>query len=171
MSGEPADVDGSLVNLRCSVVVFRRDGVLLVERDAEYGGDWVLPGGNPRNGEGTAACARREAREETGLEVDPARVAFVLEASHRGSRLHTIEIVFFGKLADSSAEPSQQEPGLRPAFVPLADLTSLDLRPPLAGHLRALHARRGDEATAPYLGNVWRPRPATPDPAGRTSEG
>lgn len=51
------------------------------------------------------------------------------------------------------------EPGLSPAFVGLSELDRLDLRPPVAGHLRGLHAR-GASRTAAYLGNLWRPRHA-----------
>src|SRR6266487_1539949 len=68
--------DRALVNLRCSAVVFRADAVLLCQRSS---GEWVLPGGTPQHGEGSAACVLREVREETGLLVDPWRVAFVLE--------------------------------------------------------------------------------------------
>jgi len=68
------------IDVRCSAIVFRDDAVLLVHRSRNGTDDWVLPGGTPRTGESMAACARRETLEETGLSVDPARVAFVLEA-------------------------------------------------------------------------------------------
>lgn len=129
----------------------------------------MLPGGNPRAAEGAAACARREIAEETGLAVDPQRVAFVLEASNREAGDHTIEIVFFGRLSDPRAEPEQREFGLYPVFMPLDELNGLDVRPPITGHLRGLHARRGG-GTAAYLGNVWRPRRVA-SPSGATVAG
>ena len=116
-----------------------------------------------------AACARRETLEETGLSVNPARVAFVLEALGPGSALRTVDLVFLAT-ADGPGEPGPQEPGTDARFVPLGQLAGLDVRPPLAGHLRALHAR-GGEPTAAYLGNLWRPqswdgmRPRGPDAA------
>ena len=54
-----------LVNVRCSALVFRGDSVLLCRR-SEDEDTWVLPGGTPRLGEGTAAAAEREVLEETG---------------------------------------------------------------------------------------------------------
>jgi len=145
----PADVD-----LRCSVIVFRGGAVLLVRRDRA--GDWVLPGGTPRPGESMAACARREALEETGLAVDPARVAFIAETLGPESLRRAVDLVFLAG-PDVRGEPVPQEPGLDTRFVPLDALPGLDLRPPLAGHLRGLYAR-GTEPTAAYLGNLWRPQ-------------
>jgi len=103
-----------------------------------------------------AACARRETLEETGLSVDPARVAFVLEAVGPGSTRRTVDLVFLAA-ADGRGEPESREPDLEARFMPLGLLPGLDVRPPLAGHLRALHAR-GGEPTAAYLGNLWRPQ-------------
>ena len=124
------------VVLRCSTIVFRDDAVLLVGRPAR--GDWVLPGGQPRSHEGVRACARREVREETGLEVDPGRCAFVLDTIDPTGRDRIVEIVFLSP----------------------ARLGGLVLRPPLAGYVRSVHSNR--DRTAPYPGNLWR-SPAAAD--------
>jgi ADP-ribose pyrophosphatase YjhB (NUDIX family) len=149
---QPAGAD-----VRCSAVVFRGQDVLLVRRARDGGDDWVLPGGTPRPGESMAACARRETIEETGLVVEPARVAFVLETRGPRSGLHTVDLVFLATLSGPAQEPRSGEPDLSARFVPLSQLHQLDLRPPMAGHLRGLHAR-GTARTAAYLGNLWRPR-------------
>lgn len=149
------------IELRCSAVVLRQRAVLLVHRTGP--GDWVLPGGTPRRGESMAACARREVREETGLSVDPAGVAFVLEASGPASGTHTVDLVFVAADRQPQNQPGSAEPGLVPQFVPLDELSDIDLRPPLAGHLRGLQSRR--LPYAPYLGNLWRPL-ASADGAG-----
>jgi 8-oxo-dGTP diphosphatase len=143
------------IDVRCSAIVFRDDTVLLVHRSRNGIDNWVLPGGTPRPGESMAACARRETLEETGLSVDPARVAFILEALGPGSARRTVDLVFLAT-PDGHGEPVPQEPDTDARFVPLGLLPGLDVRPPLAGHLRALHAR-GGEPTAAYLGNLWRP--------------
>lgn len=102
--------------------------------------------------EGVLACARREVREETGLDIDPGRCAFVLDTINRGDQ-RVIEVVFLSS-DRPTAQPVGSEPGMEPEFVALGRLSELDLRPPLAGHIRALHANR--YFTAPYLGNLWR---------------
>ena len=158
--------DESLVDLRCSVVVLRGDRVLLLHRThlspRPDGDDWVLPGGRPRPGEGMAACARREAAEEVGLDVVVRRCLFVLEVTSAapGAR-RSVELVFAAE-AERGAEPSGREDDRQPEFVPLSQLVHLRLRPPIAGHLRAL-ARHGHRAGAPYLGNMWRPGDDTDD--------
>jgi len=141
------------VALRCSTIVFANHSLLLVHRLAQD--DWVLPGGRPRIGEGVAACARREVREETGLLVDPGRVAFVLETISP-TRDRLVELVFLSADRVNSA-PSTTEGNLVPAFVPLDALSELTMSPPLAGHIRGLSTHRFP-STAPYLGNLWRPR-------------
>jgi len=143
------------VDVRCSAVVFRGDAVLLVHRAKDGADDWVLPGGTPRPGESMAACAQRETLEETGLPVDPGRVAFVLETMAPESSRRMVDLVFLATMAERR-EPEPREQGLQAQFVPLGDLPGLVLRPPLAGHLRGLHAR-GPARTAAYLGNLWRP--------------
>jgi 8-oxo-dGTP diphosphatase len=144
-------------DVRCSAVVFRGQEVLLVHRVRGNGDDWVLPGGTPRPGESMAACARRETLEETGISAEPGRIAFVLESQGPGSRLHTVDLVFLAVPSVPGEEPRSPEPDLSASYVPLGQLHHLNLRPPMAGHLRGLSSRRAGQ-TAAYLGNLWRPR-------------
>ena len=143
------------IDMRCSVVTFRDDSVLLVHRTRDGADDWVLPGGTPNPGESMLSCARRETLEETGLPVVPGRIAFVLESLGPQDSRRVVDLVFVAVLSARS-EPRPAEEGLDPSFVPLGELPALTLRPPLAGHLRALHTR-GPVRTAAYLGNLWRP--------------
>ena len=153
--------DKEPVDLRCSALFFRDDAVLLCRRNDDTD-TWVLPGGTPHRGEGTAAAARREVAEETGLQIAAERVAFVLETTSWDAGHHLIEIVFVGAEREHGEEPRQLEKGLVPSFVPLADLDQIGLRPPIAGYIRgfARSHRPGPgwhRSTAAYLGNLWRP--------------
>ena len=47
------------------------------------------------------------------------------------------------------------EPGRTPVWMPLGDIASIPLRPPIGGHLRSF--THDSRATAAYLGNIWRP--------------
>ena len=147
----------SLVELRCAVAVVRRDAVLLLQRHNH--GDWVLPGGRPRNHESMQSCARRETREETGLDVHPNRCGLVLEVNDPIARRRIVELVFVADEFDAAA-PLSGEPGRRPAWVSWDDLKGLTLRPPIGGFLAELSRRGG--VCGRYLGNMWRPQRGDP---------
>jgi len=144
------------IDVRCSVIVFRKGAVLLARRAHDSIAVWTLPGGTPREGESMAACARRELFEETGVFADPSRVAFVLEAMAPGGSRRRLDIVFLATGLEAGAEPRTLEPGVEPHFIPVDQLSELMLLPPLAGHLRGL-LHQGASRYAPYLGNLWRP--------------
>lgn len=150
----------SLVDLRCSVAVMRGSDVLVVHRSDDpqrrEDGDWVLPGGRAPAGESMVACARRETLEETGLDVVVRRCLFVLEVTAPRSRDRVVELIFAAE-TPNGAEPVSREQHRHPGFVPLDRLQHLHLRPPVAGHLRALTGRRSAASGAPYIGNLWRP--------------
>lgn len=146
--------DGHPVDLRCSVMVLRDEAVLLCRRTDVAEGLWIMPGGTPRRGEGSAAAACRETAEETGIRVSAEGVAFVLDSTSWDRTRHQIEIVFLGEEVQPAEHPRTLEPHLEPAFVPLADLDHINLRPPLGGYIRGF--ARSRQATAGYLGNLWR---------------
>ncbi|BCP18155.1 NUDIX hydrolase [Mycobacterium paraintracellulare] len=149
--GDPvASFEDAPVELRCAVAVVRGDAVLLVQRPDR--GDWVLPGGRPHPHEGLASCARRETREETGLDVFPNRCALVLEVNDPVAHHRVVEVVFIAEEFDTGSRLAG-EPGRRPVWVRWDELKALTLRPPIAGFLPDL--RRGGYAR--YLGNMWRP--------------
>ncbi|PYV22458.1 MAG: NUDIX hydrolase [Acidobacteria bacterium] len=61
-------------------VVIHRDRVLLIRRGGEpLKGEWSIPGGLLELGEELAEGARRELREETGVEVEPLEVLAVFD--------------------------------------------------------------------------------------------
>lgn len=141
------------LEVRCSVIVLRRHAVLLVHRTRDGLDDWVLPGGTPREGEGVAACARRELLEETGVSADPSRIALVVESVAPSSGHRLLDIVFLATEPVLGREQSR-EPGLEPHFIGRDQLTELVLHPSLAGHLLRL-LDLGGYGYAPYVGNWW----------------
>lgn len=70
-------------------------GVLLIQRGREpYAGCWALPGGFVEVGETLPDACVREAREETGLAVEPVAVLGVYSDPDRDPRFHTVSVVF-----------------------------------------------------------------------------
>lgn len=70
--------------------------VLLVQRKNEpYKGDWAFPGGFMNMDETTAEAARRELKEETGLDVDEVHPVGVYDAVGRDPRGRVITVAYF----------------------------------------------------------------------------
>jgi 8-oxo-dGTP diphosphatase len=59
-----------------AVLIIEDDKILLGKRNKEPGfGEWVLPGGKIEFGETHIQAARREAKEEVGLDIEIVRLA------------------------------------------------------------------------------------------------
>jgi ADP-ribose pyrophosphatase YjhB (NUDIX family) len=72
------------------------EGIVLIERkNPPYG--WALPGGFVDYGETLESAARREAREETGLDLADLRQFRAYSDPKRDPRHHTVTMVFTGK--------------------------------------------------------------------------
>jgi len=78
-----------------TVDIIIRDGdqIVLIERRNEPAG-WALPGGFVDYGETLEIAAMREAREETGLELDELRQFHAYSDPARDPRQHNISVVF-----------------------------------------------------------------------------
>jgi len=105
------------------VIIEVEGGIVLIERKNTPHG-WALPGGFVDEGEGVAAAARREALEETGLEVTLTEQFFCYSDPARDPRKHTISVVYLGhasgrpEAADDAARAEIFQPDRLPS--PLA---------------------------------------------------
>jgi 8-oxo-dGTP diphosphatase len=84
--------------LTVDVIVRKGKGVLLVRRKNEpFKGRWALVGGFVEYGERVEEAARRECREETGLEVELERLVGVYSDPGRDPRGHVVSICFLAR--------------------------------------------------------------------------
>lgn len=123
--------DRPWVGIGC-VIFDAADRVLLVRRARPpRQGLWSLPGGAQHLGEGTEAAARRELREETGIEAGPLTLAAVIDAVTRDEagaiRFHYTIIDYAGRLLSGEARAADDVSEV--AWAEPDELASYDLTP------------------------------------------
>lgn len=78
------------------IIIETGNGIVLVERKkAPFG--WAIPGGFVDYGECIEDAAIREAKEETGLDIELISLLGVYSNPERDPRMHTISTVFIAK--------------------------------------------------------------------------
>ena len=97
-----------LIKVGIGVTIFKDNKILMAKRKALHGnGEYSSPGGHLEFGESFEECARRETREEAGIEITNVQFQFVLNLTEYPGK-HYVHI---GLLADwESGEPEVMEP-------------------------------------------------------------
>lgn len=80
------------------IIIEVEGGIVLVERKNPPHG-WALPGGFVDEGESVSAAARREAKEETALDIELTEQFFCYSDPRRDPRQHTMSVVFLARAA------------------------------------------------------------------------
>lgn len=81
--------------LAVDAVIFFQEGIVLIKRDnPPYQGYYALPGGFVEVGERTEAAACREAKEETGLEIEILDLVGVYSDPARDPRGHVVSVCY-----------------------------------------------------------------------------
>jgi ADP-ribose pyrophosphatase YjhB (NUDIX family) len=87
------------------VIVRYKGKILLVKRGIEpYKGRFCFPGGGHEKWERIEETAKREVKEETGLDVELKEILGVYSDPERDPRAHTLSVVF---IADSNTDKAR----------------------------------------------------------------
>ena len=102
------------------VVIECDGGIVLIERaNPPFG--WALPGGFVDEWERVEDAARREVKEETGLQVNLETLLYVYSDPQRDPRHHTITVVFIGQ---ADGQPTAGDDAREARVFPLDKLPS-----------------------------------------------
>ncbi|NWF51562.1 MAG: NUDIX hydrolase [Nitrospirae bacterium] len=94
------------------IIIKYKGGILLVKRKNPPEG-WALPGGFVDYGESLESAAIREAKEETGLDIELIRQFHTYSDPKRDSRHHSITTVYIAKAkGDAKAGDDAGEIGI-----------------------------------------------------------
>jgi 8-oxo-dGTP diphosphatase len=96
--------------------------VLIERKNPPFQGQWALPGGFVDVGETVEAAARREAHEETGLEVELLALLGVYSDPARDPRGHTVSVVYLAKPAGGALSAGDDAASAR-LFAPDEDVS------------------------------------------------
>lgn len=103
------------------IIISMKDSIVLIERRNPPHG-WALPGGFVDYGESLEEAAVREAREETGLEIDNLRQFHAYSDPDRDPRQHNISVVF---TADARGEAKAGDDANAVKLFPLDNLPEI----------------------------------------------
>ncbi|HNA79238.1 MAG TPA: NUDIX hydrolase [Turneriella sp.] len=101
------------------IIIETPKGIVLIERrNAPHG--WAIPGGFVDYGETLEHAARREAKEETSLDVELKTLLYVYSAPSRDPRQHTISAVYIAsaKGTPRAADDAKNLRVFKPAELP-----------------------------------------------------
>lgn len=97
-----------------AVILYEDDFIVLIKRKYDpYKDSWALPGGFVELGETVESAVVREAKEETGLEVEIINLVGVYSDPERDPRGHTVTVCYLTKKiggnlrADTDASSAQ----------------------------------------------------------------
>lgn len=129
--GERIGKTGKL-KVGCSAVIFDKSGENTLLQKRTDNGRWGIPGGGMDPGESAAECCIREVKEETGLDVEVARLVGIYTTPHRvttypdGNRWQFVSMHFEARIIGGTMEISDGE-STEMKFIPVSELANYDI--------------------------------------------
>ena len=111
-----------------AVIIFEKEKLVLIRRkNPPFKGDYALPGGFVDIGETVEDACKREAKEETNINVKIKKLIGVFSDPERDPRGHTVTIAFLCEPKTKKEKPKAQDDAASLELVPLTKVASLKL--------------------------------------------
>ena len=136
------------IDVRAAVI--KDDRILLVQEISDK--RWAMPGGWADVGDIPSEVAVREAKEESGYDVNPTKVIGVFDANRLGGLLeffHAFKIVFLCELIGGEAATSDETQDV--SFFNFDDLPPLSLNRTNDKHIKEILAHLKDPQRSTYF--------------------
>jgi len=144
----------SSTRIRVGAICCENDSILLVEHEKEGKRYWLLPGGGIQGGETMKDALVREVMEETSTEVRADNLLCVCESISPDKKRHIVHLLY-NVVRMSGAPGTSRDPRVRrSAFLPINELDSIVLHPPIQEWLQRWCATGFSDAPE-YLGAMW----------------
>ncbi|MGM9998596.1 MAG: NUDIX domain-containing protein [Candidatus Bruticola sp.] len=142
------------VRIRVAVILCRGSQVLLVEHQKDGRKYWLLPGGGVEFGESLSACAVRELKEETNLDIEVGNLAFIADSIAPDGSRHVVHVVFYAQEVSGHLQVGQEERLYTARYVDIDKLNDLVMYPPISEEI--VNAVKNKQTYRPsYLGSMW----------------
>jgi 8-oxo-dGTP diphosphatase len=145
--------------VRVGGLVLENDTVLLIRHDYDGGQLWHVPGGNLKEQETLTDALEREFLEELGLVVEVGVLWLVCD-SIRPDGVQVLHCIFGVKRLEGEPVLRKAETsGVECAWVPVADISSLNLYPSIEFYVKELSTEYAELSSLGYIGRcqsrVW----------------
>jgi ADP-ribose pyrophosphatase YjhB (NUDIX family) len=104
----------SVVNIVCSNIIEKDKKILFVKESKEIArGRYSLPAGKLEFGESLIECAIREAKEETGLDVEPIKLIGIYQRPSSSELSNTTVFCFLSEIKSGQIQITDKHPVIK----------------------------------------------------------
>lgn len=112
--------------LTVDTIIINDESIVLIKRlNNPYKNHWAIPGGFVEYGEKVETAAVREAKEETGLDIELTKLVGVYSNPNRDPRGHTVTVAYTAKIIGGTLKSDSDAKDAR--FFKFEELKNIDL--------------------------------------------